>query len=108
MTAILWENRAATADEIAAIEAVRLAEGAQEAKRIAKLIGVEFNGVMCSATSQDQSGLTAVLLSIQMQGTNFPATRFEFENGSTLVISLANYQAFAAVWIPFRQSFFRV
>lgn len=108
MTVILWENRAATADEIAAIDAARAAEEGLEAKRLAKLAGVDFGGIMCSATSQDQAGLTAVLLSIQMQGANFPATRFEFENGSTLVISLANYQALAAFWIPFRQSFFRV
>ena len=108
MTVILWENRASTADEIAAIDAARLAEADLEAKRQAKLAGVEFGGVMCSATSQDQAGLTAVLLSVQMQGAQFPATRFEFENGSSLVIDLANYQAFAAVWVPFRQSFFRV
>lgn len=34
--------------------------------------------------------------------------RFYFENGNTLVITLANYQAFAETWLPFRQSFFAV
>ncbi len=71
-----------------------------------KMVGIEFQGVMCSATAADQNGLGAVLLAIQMQGAAFEPTRFYFENGSTLVISLANYQAFAAVWLPFRQSFF--
>jgi hypothetical protein len=73
---------------------------------IKKRIGFEFEGVMCSATSQDQAGLTAVLLSIQVQGAKFRPTRFAFENGSTLVITLENYQAFMDAWVPFRQSFF--
>jgi hypothetical protein len=73
-----------------------------------KLIGVEFDGVMCSATAQDQNGLAAVFLAIQLQGENFQPTRFEFDNGSTLIVTLANWQQFAAVWLPFRQSFFAV
>jgi hypothetical protein len=71
-----------------------------------KYAGVEFDGVMCSATSADQNGLMAVFLSIQIQGASFVPTRFAFENGSELVITLSNYQAFMAVWLPFRQSFF--
>lgn len=73
-----------------------------------KLTGIEFDGVMCSATANDQNGLAAVLLAIQLQGPAFQPTRFEFDNGSELVITLANWQAFAAVWLPFRQSFFAV
>lgn len=73
-----------------------------------KMTGIEFEGVMCSATSQDQAGLMAVLLAIQMQGAGFRPTRFEFENGSELVIHLGNHAALAAVWMPFRQSFFAV
>lgn len=72
-----------------------------------KFVGVAFDGVMCSATEADQNGLSAVLMAIQFQGANFPPTRFYFANGNTLVITLANYQAFAAVWLPFRQSFFQ-
>lgn len=72
-----------------------------------KLVGVEFDGVMCSATEADQNGLSAVLMAIQFQGAEFPPTRFYFANGNTLVITLANYQAFAATWLPFRQSFFQ-
>ncbi|MCA2590170.1 MAG: hypothetical protein IM509_05315 [Microcystis sp. M31BS1] len=71
-----------------------------------KLVGVEFGGVMCSATAADQNGLMAVFLSIQIQGASFVPTRFYFDNGSELVITLSNYQAFMAVWLPFRQSFF--
>ena len=73
-----------------------------------KLIGIEFDGVMCSATADDQAGLAAVLLAIQLQGAAFQPTRFYFSNGNILVISLANYQAFTGVWLPFRQSFFMV
>jgi hypothetical protein len=49
-----------------------------------------------------------VFLAIQLQGANFQPTRFEFDNGSTLIITLANWQQLAAVWLPFRQSFFAV
>jgi hypothetical protein len=73
-----------------------------------KLVGIEFEGIMCSATAQDQNGLAAVFLAIQLQGENFQPTRFEFDNGSTLIVTLANWQQFAAVWLPFRQSFFAV
>jgi hypothetical protein len=73
-----------------------------------KLVGIEFEGVMCSATADDQAGLAAVLLAIQLQGAAFQPTRFYFSNGNILVISLANYQAFTGVWLPFRQSFFAV
>ena len=73
-----------------------------------KLIGIEFDGIMCSATAQDQNGLAAVFLAIQLQGANFQPTRFEFDNGATLILTLANWQQFAAVWLPFRQSFFAV
>jgi hypothetical protein len=71
-----------------------------------KMIGIEFDGVMCSATGNDQNGLNAVLTSINVQGAAFPATRFEFDNGNDLIITTANYQDFMAVWLPFRQSFY--
>lgn len=71
-----------------------------------KLIGIEFEGVMCSATAEDQNGLSALLLAIQLQGEAFQPTRFEFDNGSRLIVTKENWQAFAAVWLPFRQSFF--
>ena len=48
----------------------------------------------------------SVLLAFQMQGAAFKPTEFHFANGSTLVLSAQNIQAFTAVWMPFRQSFF--
>jgi hypothetical protein len=71
-----------------------------------KLVGIEFEGVMCSATLYDQNGLLAILAAYQLQGANFQPTRFEFANSNTLVITKDNIQAFIAVWMPFRQSFF--
>lgn len=71
-----------------------------------KLVGIEFEGVMCSATKDDQSGLTAVLLALQLQGKDFPPTNFYFENGNQLVITKENATKFMDVWVPFRQSFF--
>lgn len=72
-----------------------------------KLDGIEFEGVMCSATAEDQNGLSSVLMAIGLQGEAFPPTRFYFSNGNSLVITLENYQALAATWLPFRQSFFQ-
>jgi hypothetical protein len=71
-----------------------------------KLFGVEFEGVMCSATRDDQNGLVAVLVAYQLLKTAFQPTAFGFVNGNTLVLSLQNIEQFMAVWIPFRQSFF--
>lgn len=72
-----------------------------------KVVGVAFNGVMCSATKDDQNGLVAVLLAYQLQGQNFAPTEFLFSNGSKLVLTAQNMQSFIAVWMPFRQSFFK-
>ena len=71
-----------------------------------KLVGIEFEGVMCSATKSDQDGLVAVLVAYQLQGANFQPTKFEFANGNSLVITRENIQSFISIWMPFRQSFF--
>lgn len=73
-----------------------------------RMDGVHFQGVMCSATADDQNGLTAVLLAIQLQGPLFPGTRFLFANGTALDITYENHQAFIAVWLPFRQTLFAI
>ena len=71
-----------------------------------KLNGIEFQGVMCSATKDDQNGLLAVLMAFQLQGAAFKPTIYDFSNGSKLRITKENIQQFIAVWMPFRQSFF--
>ncbi len=71
-----------------------------------KLTGIEFDGVMCSATRDDQNGLMAVFMARQIQGAAFQPTRFQFANGNSLVLSKDNIADFTAVWMPFRQSFF--
>ena len=71
-----------------------------------KLVGVLFEGVMCSATRDDQNGLVAVLTVYKLETATFQPTRFEFANGNSLVITKDNIQAFIAVWKPFRKSFF--
>lgn len=73
-----------------------------------KMTGVEFEGVMCSATLTDQSGLIAVLTAYNLQGGAFQPTRFDFANGSKLVITRENILDLIAVWMPFRQEFFAV
>lgn len=72
-----------------------------------KMVGVAFDGVMCSATRDDQNGLVAVLAAYQLQGANFAPTLFEFANGNKLRLTAQNMQSFIAVWMPFRQSFFK-
>lgn len=74
----------------------------QEIRSEKKLEGVEFNGVMCSATVTDQLGLLATKAWVEVGGS----TTFEFENGNKLLLSPENFAAFAAVWMPFRASFF--
>jgi len=71
-----------------------------------KLTGIKFEGVMCSATRDDQNGLMAVLLAKQLQGSAFKSTTFAFSNGNKLVITADNLSALISVWMPFRQSFF--
>ena len=72
-----------------------------------KMVGVEFEGVMCSATRDDQNGLAAVMLAYQLQGAKFSPTEFTFNNNNKLVLTGKNMTAFIATWLPFRQSFFQ-
>ena len=94
-------DREATQEDIAAWELSR-----QASPYSLKLAGVGFEGVMCSATKTDQDGLVAVFVAYQLQGANFVATEFKFENGSSLTITKDNISAFIATWMPFRQSFY--
>lgn len=96
-------------EAVAALEAEAAAAqfAAEESER--KMRGVEFDGVMCSATGQDQSGLMAVLTGIELAkaiGSDYGTTGFIFENGTRINISTQNAYQLAAVWVPFRKSFF--
>lgn len=74
-----------------------------------KLQGVEILGVMCSATRDDQNGLSAVAVGVTMAraaGQAFPDTQFYFANGNSLIITDDNFDQVYATWVPFRQSFF--
>lgn len=67
-----------------------------------KLIGVEIEGVMCSATSTDMYGLKCIEEWVAAGQT----VNFEFDNGNTLPLTQSNMDDFKAIWIPFRASFF--
>ena len=69
-----------------------------------KLVGIEFEGVMCSATSQDASGILQIEATIRLTGDALAP--MHFENGSILRITKDNFADFMAVWAPFRASFF--
>ena len=75
---------------------------AAELARLDKLTGIEFWGVMCSATKEDMWGLSAVDSYVR---AGVP-TPFKFDNGQVLLLTAANIDAFKAVWVPFRAQFF--
>ncbi len=71
-----------------------------------KLSGFDYNGVMCSATREDQNGLVAILVA---SGAGLiTETNFKFENGAELVLNASNIGDFSQKWTVFRQSFFTV
>ena len=85
------------------------AEAAEAAQAASKVEGIEILGVMCSATKEDQMGLTAVGLDYSMTaaaGNTFADTAFSFENGSKLVITNDNFTSIYNLWVPFRRTFF--
>lgn len=69
----------------------------------AKMAGIDFNGVMVSATAKDQFGLGTIRQFVLDGNT----VNFEFENGAVVQITPQNVAQLEAVWIPFRQSFFQ-
>lgn len=79
-----------------AVEAAKLVEAE------VKMVGIEFEGVMCSATAEDMWGLS----SVQDYVAGGMDTPFKFDNGNVLVLTSTNIAAFQAVWVPFRASFF--
>lgn len=93
--------------EKAAAVAAKAAEDARrqadESAKAGKLAGVEFEGVMCSATKEDMWGLASVKDWVRAGSS----TNFNFDNGNTLTLTPQNIDAFEAVWIPFRASFFQ-
>jgi len=76
-----------------------------------KMAGIEILGVLCSATKDDQNGLTAIATGVTLArsaSTAFPDTVFQFSNGNSLTITDANFNNIYSIWTPFRQSFFSV
>ena len=67
-----------------------------------KLQGIEFEGVMCSATAEDMWGLNATQSWIEAGNS----TNFKFQNGNILTLTPSNVVAFQTTWMPFRASFF--
>jgi len=97
------------AEQEAAAVAGDTATKDKEAKELSKRTGIEILGVMCSATKEDQMGLTAVGLDYSMTtagGGTFASTKFEFANGNTLAITADNFSTIYNLWVPFRRSFF--
>ncbi len=74
----------------------------EEINTTSKMVGIDFQGIMCSATAEDMWGLSSIQ-SWVLGGNN---VNFHFENGNTLLLTSANFAAFQAVWVPFRASFF--
>lgn len=66
------------------------------------MVGVEFDGVMCSATKYDFYGLSSAEEWVRAGN----ATLWNFDNGNQLFITPDNIDAFYGTWLPFRLSFF--
>ena len=94
----------AGSDREAADLAAQAEADAEQAEQERKLTGIEFEGVMCSATAEDMFGLSSVKGYIAA-GIDLPS--FVFDNGNKLKLTQANIADFEAVWIPFRASFFQ-
>lgn len=74
----------------------------KEIERQAKMTGVDFEGVKCSAHKEDQWGL-ATVVPIVRAGQSVP---FHFKNGSLLILKPENIDQFEQTWTTFRLSFF--
>ena len=100
-----WLNNATikTAEDKAAEVAAEQAAEAKRQQAEAKLTGIEFQGVMCSAHKEDQWGLDSVRTLVR---SNHPVP-FHFKNGNVLTLTAANIDDFESVWVPFRMSFFQ-
>ena len=127
LTEVHGDNIPADAVEITAEQHQALIEGQSAGKVIApddkgfpvlqdpppppppdpKIVGIKFEGAMCSATRDDQNGIIAVVMAYQLQGDKFQPTEFYFVNGSKVLLTTKNIQQFLSVWMPFRQSFFK-
>jgi len=93
-------------EEIAAAKAEEERQRRKAEDEARKWEGVEFEGVMCSATKDDQNGLVSVWVDYQTSPADFDPTEFQFANGSRLLIHKGNVREFAALWRPFRRQFF--
>jgi len=81
-----------------------------KAAELSKQTGIEILGVLCSATKDDQNGLTAIATGVTLAraaSSTFADTVFHFSNGNSLTITDSNFNAIYAAWVPFRQSFFK-
>lgn len=68
-----------------------------------KMKGILFQGVWCSLCKEDQWGLASIR---HLVLAGLPIN-YEFMNGNKLTITKANMEAFEAVWVPARNSFFQ-
>jgi hypothetical protein len=83
----------------------------QAERKAEQLKGVEFQGVMCSATEADQNGLGVMLtryIACKISNKPFTPVNFKFANGNSLILTADNIDAFQATWEPFRAQFFPV
>ena len=67
-----------------------------------KILGVEFEGVMCSLCAEDQWGLASIRPYVL---AGMPI-RYEFKNGNKITLSTANIAAFEQTWLATRMAFF--
>jgi len=67
-----------------------------------RLVGIDFQGTMVSATAEDMWGLASVRNWI-VAGND---VNFHFENGNVVTLTALNLADFESIWTPFRAGFF--
>jgi hypothetical protein len=104
------EEKQAINDLLEAELAEKAAKAAKVQASINKLIGFEFNGVMCSVTEADQNGWAAIKVLIDTileAGGSFVPVPFKNENDNVVTLTTyENYIAFILAGAAKRAEFF--
>ena len=99
-----------TEEEQAARESAEVKQAFIDQQKKDQMTGIEINGVMCSATKDDQNGLMAVLQDFNFyksfndgDGSGWAYFGFQFKNGGILDINEALIADIFLIWGSFRK-----
>lgn len=93
-----------SAEHLQLFEAAVLPIIDKRVKTEAKKQGFIYNGIQCSATSEDQHGLADIM--VLFTSNLATSVNFHLENGNTLALTPENIEDFGAAFFAFRNQFF--